>query len=216
VSEREVSSSGSIANGDLAAAAALFRLRKRLVSRPKWLEVYSVLADEDGADAVRVEYALHQWLQEEFSHLREDEIALAMRRLAVDSPFAPDLRVIRQTCLDTAVRSRYGEAHRLFAGITAKVAHWMTGSAVDWIPVEAYMVREFGARRLAESSYSELRKEWQEALYKFIVTGEPKTTDRTFSGKSEKNDINIISAHERKKFNVLSIRAILKREVCGG
>ncbi len=196
-------------------AAALFLLRKKLVSRPKWQETYGPLSDV-ASDAVSVEYALQQWLAVEFAGLVPAEIERAARRLVVDSAFAPDLRAIRQTCLDSAVQARYGDSRHLFPVLIKKIVYWMHGGAVEWRPVEAYLVLELGARRLTESAYHDIRKEWTETLYKFIVEKEPNVVSHSFFARLKKNDINILSANERKRFSVLQVRAILKREACCG
>jgi len=188
---------------------ALDRMRDALTRRRNWQENYAVLLSESVPAKDKdlpVKLALKFFLEDRLRTLTPAEIEVATAKAVTSSPFAPDVAVLLQLCYDSVIERRYGDPQRLFTDLIQRVGAWMTGGAIDWKPVEAFLISAFGARHLTETPFDSLRKQWREALVRFIVEGEPNfATDPAFA-KPATNTIAFYANARRKRRDFVALK----------
>lgn len=189
---------------------ALNDMRVALMGRPHALNNYAVLCagmEEPGSD--RIALALLLWFESQFFALTADEIKAATLRLIVESNYAPDIKDIKETCFAVAIEKRFGGAKTLFSEASRKATYLSTGASLAWTAPEAFLVKQIGARRIAQSSLQDIQHEVYAALGDFIAKGQPDlSSEAPFT--NSKNDIEQYARAPRAKRDLSPLLSKLK------
>ena len=185
---------------------AIEGLSDRLCEKPKWAQNYKALLSGRLGGDDRVRLALRHWLYDEFKSLTVEEIKRAEALLVTRYTFAPDPVEIRKTGMSVAVEMRFGDVRDLHERVMNKTARWINGSEEEWQPVEAWIVREIGARRLMETSYHTLESRFLNELENYITLDQPDVTQDGLFSSAKKNDVKFYSEAKRKRRDFSSLK----------